>query len=218
MAAPIGKKLREARLARGLTLEDVQHRTSISRPLLVAMENDDLGAFANQTYARKFFAAYARHLGVEVSDFLRHFRPSGLGGVVQYHPYLQPPTDRAGADRRATRTRHPNAPSRLLFIGLAALALAAGVAVWTGLRDRRASAPSGTLPVLPAPGHVPAVSQSPATASPPTPTPITPPDLPVRRAMPVDDDEVPKPAPGPDDSPLPLIESPRPAAAPTDRH
>jgi cytoskeleton protein RodZ len=213
MAVPIGQKLREVRLARGLSLEDVQHHTRISRTLLVAMENDDLGAFTNQTYARTFFAAYARHLGVEVSGFLRHFQPHGLGGVMQYHPYLQAPIEHTGPERRRPQPRSPTAPSGALIAGLAALALIAGAAVWAGLHDRNASSPAGTLSIKsrPSPASTKETSAPASTAANP-PSPITPPDLPVLRAMPVEEDE-PSPA-APDASkateaattPLPVVE------------
>lgn len=217
MAAPIGKTLREARLARNLTLEDVQHRTRIARPLLAAMEDNDLGAFPNQTYARKFFAAYARHLGVDVSDFLSHFRPVNLGGVMQYHPYLRPSTDHAGPPSRGRGKRSPSAPSGALFLVLGTLGLVAGGAVWMGLNDRRASAPAGTLTIHAAPG-TPATSPSLRAVEPVLRPPggdaITPPDLPVRRATPVSEDEPDSagPATPADPPPLPLVESPAPPA------
>jgi cytoskeletal protein RodZ len=217
MAVPIGQKLREARLARGLSLEDVQHHTRISRTLLAAMENDDLGAFPNQTYARTFFAAYARHLGVEVSGFLRLFQPHGLGGVIQYHPYLQAPIEHTGPERRRPPSRSPTTPSSTLLVGLAALALAAGVAIWTGLQDGQDHRPAGARTVEAGPATT-ATSTSresspPAATAAPSPSPrITPPDLPVLRALPVEANEPAPPtsvepkAAEAEASPLPLVE------------
>jgi cytoskeleton protein RodZ len=134
MALPIGQKLREARLSRGLSLEDVQHQTRISRAMLVAMENDDLGSFDSPTYARKFFAAYAHHLGVDARDFLGRFHPHGLQGVVDYQAYLQKPTDRVHS---AKTPRRPGMVTMLL-IALALLGLTALAAYWAG----RLSSPS----------------------------------------------------------------------------
>lgn len=215
MAAPIGKILRDARLARDLSLEDVQHQTRIARPLLAAMEDNDLGAFPNQTYARKFFAAYARHLGVDVTEFLSHFRPSGLGGVMRYHPYLQPSADRAGPPRGGTSKRPAAAaPSGALFLMLTTIGLVAVAAVWMGQNDRRASAPAGTLTITGAPGAtvISAPSRRESQPSrPPIVTAIQPPDLPVLRATPVEEGESDDGAPSaPRDGPaLPLVENPR---------
>jgi hypothetical protein len=218
MAAPIGKKLRDARLARGLTLEDVHHHTRISKTLLAAMENDDLGAFANQTYARKFFVAYGRHLEVDVTGLVQHFRPGGLGGVVEHHPYLQPSVDRTGPRRRGAPPRRRDSPSIVLFAGLAALAMAATVAVWAGLRERQAGTPAGTLTIHSAPGPAPALPSSTPRTRPPAPPATTvatapPPVVPVLRATPVDEASA---TPGGQAAPtvgvLPLIESPRPPA------
>lgn len=203
MAVPIGQKLREVRLARGLSLQDVQHHTRISRTLLVAMENDDLGAFPNQTYARTFFAAYARHLGVEASSFLRHFQPHGLGGVIQYHPYLQAPIEHTGPERRRPSPRSPGTPSGLLIVILVAVALTSGAAIWAGLRDRHTAAPAGPPTVRP----TPAAASVPQTTEPPSA--ITPPVLPVLRATPVEEDEV-APTPAPPASPAPADEAPAP--------
>ena len=200
MAVPIGQKLREVRLARGLSLQDVQHHTRISRSLLVAMENDDLGAFPNQTYARTFFAAYARHLGVEAGSFLRHFQPHGLGGVMQYHPYLQAPMEHTGPERRRPSPRSPGTPSGLLVAILVALALATVAAIWAGLRDRHTAAPPAIRPA-------PAAASVPETTAPPPS--ITPPVLPVLRATPVEDDAS-APAPVPPASPVPANEAPAP--------
>jgi len=146
MALPIGQKLREARLARGLSLEDVQHQTRISRATLVAMENDDLGSFDSPTYARKFFATYARHLGVDAGDFLGRFHPHGLRGVVDYHAYLQKPTDRV---KSARETRRPGTFSALL-IALAALGLTALAAYWAGRQAGRTPAPGPQPTAAPA--------------------------------------------------------------------
>ena len=186
MAVPIGQKLRKVRLARGLELEDVQHRTRIPKSLLVAMENDDLGAFPNQTYARKFFAAYARHLGVEVTGFLSLFQPHGLGGVMEFHPYLRPATDHTGPAKSPSQHRIGYASAAILGVSLLALALAAALAIWTGLRDRQlgstvatqtAVKPSSTQTKTRPPGE-------PTTAAPPA---VQPRQLPVLRAEPVDD-------------------------------
>ena len=200
MAVPIGQKLREVRLARGLSLEDVQHHTRISRTLLVAMENDDLGAFPNQTYARTFFAAYARHLGVEASGFLRLFQPHGLGGVMQYHPYLQAPIEHTGPERRRSTPRAPASPSRILVAALAALALAAGAVLWAGRHDRHTAAPAGP------PAHQARPAASDRQPRAPAPS-LAPPDLPVLRATPVDEDE---PAPSVPAGPAPADQSPAP--------
>jgi len=141
MATPIGKQLEHARLARGLTLDDIEHHTRIPKSLVAAMEGDDLSAFANQTYARKFFDAYARHLGIDTGPVIQRFHPHGLAGIVRYHPYLQPPTDQiTPADSRSrAHSRYASAP---LYVGLIALALAIGLALWSGRRDRPVAAPA----------------------------------------------------------------------------
>lgn len=217
MAVPIGQKLREVRLARGLELEDVQHRTRIPKSLLVAMENDDLGAFPNQTYARKFFAAYARHLGVEAAGFLSLLEPHGLGGVMEYHPYLRATGEHTGPAHPSPRPGTAIASAGILIVSLLALALAASLAIWTGLRDRQLGSPS-TIQTTGKPSDASQPkSRKPAADPVSKPTAIEPPKLPVLRAEPVDDTgsgsktEAPgteAPAAGPATT-LPLVETPR---------
>ncbi len=74
MSLPVGKQLQQARLARGLSLPDVQHRTRIRSHLLEAMENDDLSPFASLSYAKRFLGLYARFLGVDVQGYLDAFQ------------------------------------------------------------------------------------------------------------------------------------------------
>jgi cytoskeletal protein RodZ len=57
--------LAEARLARGLTLEDAERGTRISRRFLIALETHDYSVFPAPVYARGFLRTYCRYLGVD---------------------------------------------------------------------------------------------------------------------------------------------------------
>lgn len=61
----IGMKLRSAREAAGLTLDDISSRTKIARRHLEAIEEDRFLDFASRTYAIGFARTYARALGLE---------------------------------------------------------------------------------------------------------------------------------------------------------
>jgi cytoskeletal protein RodZ len=56
--------LSQARLARGLTLEDAERGTRISRKFLIALEEHDYSVFPAPVYARGFLRTYCRYLGV----------------------------------------------------------------------------------------------------------------------------------------------------------
>jgi cytoskeletal protein RodZ len=88
MAKSIGKQLYESRIARGLSIEDVQHKTRIPAPRLQEMENDDYSNFANLTYAKGFLALYSKYLKLDIQDYLSEFQTDGLSSVEGYS-YLQ---------------------------------------------------------------------------------------------------------------------------------
>ncbi len=66
----IGQRLRQARVQRGLQLEDVFAATRIRRPYLQAMEADDWEALPSAVHARAFLRTYADFLGLETESLL----------------------------------------------------------------------------------------------------------------------------------------------------
>ena len=77
--------LQRARQARGLTLEEVERDTRISRRYLEALENENFGLLPAPVYARGFLRTYARYLGLEPANLLPLFP---VGYVEE--PVLQP--------------------------------------------------------------------------------------------------------------------------------
>jgi len=82
---PLGETLQRARLARGVTLQEAERTTRISRRYLEALENENFGLLPAPVYARGFLRTYARYLGLEPGDLLPLF-PVGYLDV----PLLQP--------------------------------------------------------------------------------------------------------------------------------
>jgi transcriptional regulator with XRE-family HTH domain len=60
-----GARLREARLAAGLDIEEIAARTRVSRRHLEAIEQDRYAQLASRTYAVGFSRAYARAVGLD---------------------------------------------------------------------------------------------------------------------------------------------------------
>jgi cytoskeletal protein RodZ len=85
MMTPLGETLQRARLARGVTLQEAERTTRISRRYLEALENENFGLLPAPVYARGFLRTYARYLGLEPGDLLPLF-PVGYLDV----PLLQP--------------------------------------------------------------------------------------------------------------------------------
>ena len=66
----IGQRLSEARLARGLSLTDVERQTRIARRYLQAFEADQWDVLPAPVYARGFLRNYARFLGLDDKELV----------------------------------------------------------------------------------------------------------------------------------------------------
>lgn len=84
----LGKKLQEARLARGLTLEEAGRLTKIRPAQLKDIENEDFSQFASLAYAKGFLVIYGKFLEVDVTPYLEAFETSETLTVDGYS-YLQ---------------------------------------------------------------------------------------------------------------------------------
>lgn len=81
----LGTSLAEARLARGLTLEDAERSTRIARKFLVALEEHNYAVFPAPVYARGFLRTYCRYLGLDPEEQLAEL-PAGWNGNAPATP------------------------------------------------------------------------------------------------------------------------------------
>lgn len=65
--ASLGQRLRSARIARNLTIDDVSAQLKLPKSIVVAMEHDDYSVLGAAVYARGRFGNYARLLGIPVA-------------------------------------------------------------------------------------------------------------------------------------------------------
>ena len=84
----LGKKLKEARVARSLTLEEAGRLTKIRPGRLEEIENEDFSQFASLAYAKGFLLIYGKFLEVDVSPYLEAFETS-QSVTVDGYAYLQ---------------------------------------------------------------------------------------------------------------------------------
>src|SRR5712672_2090719 len=61
-----GKRLEQARIARGMSIEQASAAMRVRSTFLRSLEASDLTRFPNAAYAKSFLLMYARHLGVDV--------------------------------------------------------------------------------------------------------------------------------------------------------
>ncbi len=67
----LGTLLTEARIARGLSLLDVERDTRISRKYLQALEGGNLGVLPAPVYARAFTRTYDQYLGLDAPSLVQ---------------------------------------------------------------------------------------------------------------------------------------------------
>ncbi len=77
----LGTRLRETREARGLTVEDAERDTRISRRYLLALEDEKFEIIPAPVYARGFLRSYSQYLGLNPQEMLDLFpREEGPDG------------------------------------------------------------------------------------------------------------------------------------------
>ncbi len=138
MGQVIGDLLREAREARGHSLEDVEKATRIRLKYLAALEADDFAALPTGAQARGFLRNYAQFLGLEIEPILAHYN-----GAVNKKSFLllsapRPRlADHPAPGRVRTRVPHLFSPDVLvagvITVGLGLLLLWGGSQLAAGL-------------------------------------------------------------------------------------
>lgn len=102
----LGKKFQDARLARGLTLDEAARLTKIRPSRLAEIEADDFSQFPSLAYAKGFLQIYGKFLDVDVTPYLDVFEtPQQV--TVDGYSYLQ---DQPAPKPQRIRTRAPRAP------------------------------------------------------------------------------------------------------------
>lgn len=131
-----GARLREARLAAGLELEEIAARTRIARRHLLALEEDRYGDLVSRAYAIGFGRTYARALKLDEASIV-----AGIRSELERQEQLNPRSQRAEAFEPGDPGRIP--PATLAWLGaLAAVILFVLLYVfWRSFLD-----PAGALP------------------------------------------------------------------------
>ena len=148
----LGTKLKEARLARGLTLDEAGRLTKIRPGRLEEIENEDFSQFASLAYAKGFLLIYGKFLEVDVTPYMEAFETSEhvtTDGYAYLQDAPEPEPSRPVVVRR--RSSSGGRGSLMPFvIGVLVLVIGFMVMKWIldlqRLKPRPAPAP-GTSPV-----------------------------------------------------------------------
>ena len=76
-SAALGRILSETRIARGLTLVEVERDTRIAKRYLEALEREEFDALPAPVYCRAFLRTYAQYLGLDGNEILRLYPEKG---------------------------------------------------------------------------------------------------------------------------------------------
>jgi cytoskeletal protein RodZ len=86
----LGKTLAQARVARGLTLEDCERDTRVSKRYLDALEREDWKVFPAPVYSRAFLRTYAQYLGLDPAELMRVFQAQAEEPEIKPLPEILP--------------------------------------------------------------------------------------------------------------------------------
>jgi cytoskeletal protein RodZ len=81
----IGNTLREARVRRNLTLQQVEEDIKIRVKYVQAMENEDWDVMPGVTYVKGFLRTYATYLGLDPDVIIGEFRTRGMVPSQEHH-------------------------------------------------------------------------------------------------------------------------------------
>jgi cytoskeleton protein RodZ len=81
----IGNTLREARVRRTLTLQQVEEDTKIRVKYVQAMENEDWDVMPGVTYVKGFLRTYSTYLGLDPEVIIGEFRSRGMVPSAEHH-------------------------------------------------------------------------------------------------------------------------------------
>lgn len=203
-AARLGEELRDARLALGLSVEDIAASLRIRRGYLVALEEGRLRDLPAPAYALGFVRSYARALGLDEDEMVRRFRE--VSG-----PAVQRKTDLVFPEPVPER----GVPAGAVMLLGAVLAVGAyiGWYQWSGSGIRTVDAVPPLPPQLEQMADEGSAPEPPAVAEPVPPPPIQPtPSSAVAATVPrvvAPAPAAPEPAPAPEAPPA-AAASPRP--------
>ncbi len=78
MEENLGKRLRGAREAAGLEVDDAVYRAKLPRAVVEALEADDYGFFTSPLYARSFLKQYGDYVGLDVTPWIEDLVPTAM--------------------------------------------------------------------------------------------------------------------------------------------
>lgn len=132
-----GKKLAEARLQRGWSLDEVAERIRVRREFLEALEDMNMKLLPGRAYALAFLRSYARALGLDERAIVEQFQEESALTREDVQKQIRKPASKPGRERP-------------WMAAVVLVALAAGFVGWRALQQQ-AEAPKAPVEASVAP-------------------------------------------------------------------
>ncbi|HJE87225.1 DUF4115 domain-containing protein [Levilactobacillus brevis] len=127
----LGKTLRDARIAKGFTLDDLQQTTKIQKRYLIAIEDQNFDELPGDFYVRAFIKQYADMVDLDGAELLKQF-DSALPST-QTQEYV----DKVNENNPETRSQQRKVDDRYVklrrtipVIGIVIVVLAVLIGIW----------------------------------------------------------------------------------------
>lgn len=156
----IGSTLREARVRRNLTLQQVEEDTKIRVKYVQAMENEDFDIMPGPTYVKGFLRTYSEYLGLDPDVIVDEYRTREPRGASRVHE------EPFGGVSTLGKPRGHRGRNTIVLVAVVCLLVL--VLIWVLGREQK---PESQLPTKP--DDIGLVSASPTPSPSPIPT-VTP--------------------------------------------
>ncbi|MGP4072180.1 helix-turn-helix domain-containing protein [Piscibacillus sp. B03] len=136
----LGEKLKEARLEKDLTLDDLQKETKIQKRYLESLERNDWSVLPGQFYVRAFVREYAEAVGLNGEELLEEHKEELPSTSTQNYDYVTPSRSSRTSSGGGSNSLFNFLPKMLVVLLIVAIIFAIYYAV-INLLDPGASEP-----------------------------------------------------------------------------
>ncbi|MET9495207.1 RodZ domain-containing protein [Streptomyces sp. NPDC006552] len=158
----VGRALQQARIAAGLTVDEVSQATRVRTPIVHAIEEDDFSRCGGDVYARGHIRTLARHVGVDPEPLLERY-----GAQHGRRPAPTPATPLFEAERIRSEPRRPNWTAAMVAAIVAVIAFVGYTVVNGGDDGDTQQSAEGATPATSKPATKPsATAKKPADRKP----------------------------------------------------
>ncbi len=132
----LGKQLQRARIALGLSLEQITDKTKISGSNLRAMEGDNYQNLPAEAFARSFYAQYAKALELDPTEIVAQFLKENTHASLQMGISM---------NQRMQQTDSMTKPKGVFFVSRVGLTLLLLITLASGICWQRSINPATYL-------------------------------------------------------------------------